>query len=211
MVVKVLGPNNGRRALFFASYPAHRWALTFAPMAQLSEKAMAELRDYLEVQGISWAKEFIAGRKAWLESKGIRATGELIRSLQAEVTSTLEAAAQQRIEISFATPGRYIEIPTLKPAAGGAEYISALETWIEKKGLRETMTQRLIQRRNLRTAPPSILNQLAWSIAVSRAKKYRRRQWYNKPKSAAITELYNRVAANLPDLVAREIGAAFKQ
>lgn len=180
-------------------------------MAQLSEKAMAELRDYLEVQGISWAKEFIAGRKAWLESKGIRATGELIRSLQAEVTSTLEAAAQQRIEISFSTPGRYIEIPTLKPPAGGSEYISALETWIEKKGLRETMTQRLIQRRNLRTAPPSILNQLAWSIAISRAKKHRRRQWYNKPKSAAITELYNRVAANLPDLVAREIGAAFKQ
>jgi len=73
------------------------------------------------------------------------------------------------------------------------------------------MTSRFLRQRNLRTAPPSILNQLAWSIAVSRAKRYRRRQWYNKPKSAAITELYNRVAANLPDLVARGIGAAFKQ
>lgn len=171
---------------------------------------MADLREYLEVQGIAWAKEFIAGRKAWLESKGVRASGELIRSLQAEVTSTLEQAAQQRIEISFSTHGRYVEIPTLKPPAGGSEYISALEVWIEKKGLRDRMTQRFLQQRNLRTAPPSLLNQLAWSIAISRSKRYRRRQWYNKPKSAAITELYNRVAANLPDLVAQEIGAAFK-
>lgn len=172
---------------------------------------MRELTHYLEVQGIEWAKEFIAGRRAWMASKGIRATGELISSLQTEVLSTLEGAARTRLEIAFETYGRYVEMRNLKPPAGGSDYIAALEEWIERKGLRDRLTENYLRKRKVRRAPPSILNQLAWSVAISRHERYkRRRQWYNKPKSAALTELYNRVAANLPDLVAREIKAAFQ-
>lgn len=178
----------------------------------LTDKALQELTDYLEVQGINWAKEFIAGRKSWLQSKGVKVTGELIDSLQSEVLSTLEGAARTRIEVAFNTYGRFLEMPRLKPPAGGSDYIEALEEWIDKKGLRGKMVQNYLNTRHVRTVPPNILNQLAWGVAISRAKRYKRRvQWYNKPKSASITELFNRVAANLPELVAREITAAFNQ
>lgn len=178
----------------------------------LSNDAIQALTQYLEVQGLAWAKEFIAYRKSWLQSKGITVTDELINSLQEEVTSTIEGAAKTRIEIAFKEYGRYIEMKNLKAPGGGAEYIKALEEWIEDKGLRQRFTNRLIQRKRLKTAPPNVLNQLAWAIAISRNNRVkRRRQWYNKPKSASITELYNRVAANLPDLVLQEIKQAFKQ
>lgn len=178
-------------------------------MAQFSDKALEALTDYVEVQGIQWAKEFIAGRKAWLQSQGIRATGELIKSLESEILDTLEGAAQKRLEIAFNTSGRYVEIPSLKPPRGGTEYIASLEQWIEEKGLREKMTANYLSKRNVRQVPPNILNQLAWSVALSRVERHKRRQWYNKPKSASITELFNRIAANLPELVANEIKAAF--
>lgn len=132
-------------------------------------------------------------------------------SLRAEVLTTLEQAATVRLELEFKDYGRYVEMRNLKPPAGGDDYLKGLEQWIEKKGLRQRFTDRYLKQRNVRSVPPSILNQLAWSIAIKRQQRYRRRQWYNKPKSAAITELYNRVAANLPDLVMQELKAAFKQ
>lgn len=177
----------------------------------LSNEAIQTITEYLEVQGLAWAKEFIAYRKQWLQSKGITVTNELINSLQEEVTSNLEGAAKTRIEIAFKEYGRYIEIRNLKAPAGGQEYIQALEDWIEAKGLRQRFTNRLVQRKRLKAVPDNVLNQLAWAIAISRNTRIkRRRQWYNKPKSASITELYNRVAANLPDLVMQEIKHAFR-
>ena len=176
----------------------------------LSDAAIKEITDYIEVQGLAWAKEFIAYRKSWLEKKGIKVTGELIQSLESEVTNILEGAAKTRIEIAFIPYGRYIDMKNLHAPAGGSDYISALEDWIEKRGLRERMTSRLMATRQLRTVPPNILNQLAWSVAISRIDLVkRRRQWINKPKSVAITELYNRVAGGLPERVAQEIKNVF--
>jgi len=72
------------------------------------------------------------------------------------------------------------------------------------------MTANYLRKRKTKTLPPNILTQLAWSVAISRvARVKRRRQWYNKSKSAAITELYNQVAANLPERIAQEIKKAF--
>ncbi len=181
-------------------------------MAQLTDEALKEITNYLEIQGLKWAQEYIAGRKAWLQAKGIRATGELIASLQTEVLSTLEGAARTRVELAFNEYGRYVEMRRLHAPAGGSDYILSLEKWIEQKGLLGKMTANYIAKRNVRQVPPSILNQLAWSVAISRHERVkRRRQWYSKSKSASITELFNQVAANLPELVVRELKAAFKQ
>lgn len=179
-------------------------------MAQLSDDTMRELTQYLEVQGIEWARQFIAGRASWLAKKNIRATGELISSLQSEVISTLEGAARTRLEIAFNEYGRYVEMKGIRPPAGGSDYIAAIEAWIDQKGLRQKMLESYLRKRKVRRLPENILNQLAWSVAISRHQRYKRRQWYNKPKSASITDLFNRVAANLPDLVAREIKNAFQ-
>jgi phage replication-related protein YjqB (UPF0714/DUF867 family) len=180
-------------------------------MAALSDDALKELTDYIEVQGLAWAKEFIAYRKSWMESKGIKATGELINSLELEITSILDQAAKTKIAIAFNDYGRFIEIKNLYVPGGGTDYIESLEKWIEKKGYRQKMTANYLATRKVRTVPANILNQLAWAIAISRKNRVaRRRQWYNKPKSAAITELYNKVAAGLPERVAQELKNAFK-
>lgn len=199
-------PSAGGLASRFNSIPINALEMP------LSNDAIKELQNYLEIQGLAWAREFIDGRKKWMAAKGIRVSSELINSLQEEVSSTLDTAARTRIEIAFKEYGRFLDMKNLKAPAGGAEYIGALEQWIEQKGLRTRFTNRLMQQRGLRTAPANILNQLAWSVAISRhTRAKRRRQWYNKPKSAAITELYNRVAANLPELVAQEIKNAFNK
>lgn len=180
-------------------------------MAQFSDEAIREITEYLEKQGLEWSRQFIAGRKAYLQQQGTRASGNLIASLQSEVLSTLEDAARTRIELEFALHGRFIDMKRLTTSGGGNEYISALEDWIVQKGLEQKFRGGFLRRRSRRTAPANILNQMAWGIAISRTKKYRRRSaWYNKPKSASISDLYNQVVANLPDLVADEIKKAFK-
>ena len=87
--------------------------------------------------------------------------------------------------------------------------IAALEDWIVRKGLEQKFLRSFMAKRRLKKVPPNVLNQIAWGIAVRRSNRYRRRQWWNKPKSAAITDLYNRVAAGLPDIVAEEIKKGF--
>lgn len=176
----------------------------------LSDKAIQELNDYIQREGLEWAKSFIAGRKSWMDSKGIKATNELINSLEQEVTKTISDAALVRIQIAFEPHGRYVEMKNLNAPAGGTAYIADLEGWIEKKNLRQRMTSRYMSTRRARSVPPDILTRLAWSVAISRHQRVkRRRQWYNKPKQATIADLYNRIAAGLPELVADEIKKAF--
>lgn len=179
-------------------------------MAQLSDEALQEITNYVEVQGLAWAKEFIAGRKAWMEKQGIKASGDLILSLEEQVISTIEGAARTRLEIAFSTHGRYLDMKRLNVPRGGSEFIDNLAAWIEDKGFRGKWTSKFMRKRGLVNEPPNILQMMAWGIAKNRSKKYRRRQWYNKPKSASITDLYNRVAANMPDLVAKQIKEAFQ-
>lgn len=180
-------------------------------MELLSNSAINEINDYVYVQGLAWAKEFIEYRKKWMEKQGIKATGALIASLEQEVTKQLQDQAKVKIEVAFRFYGRIIDMKTYKPASGGAEYIKALENWIEEKGFRERFTRTYMAKRKLTTPPPTIMNQLAWSIAISKANRFkRRRQWYNKPKQASISDLYNRVAAGLPEVVTDEIIKAFK-
>jgi hypothetical protein len=176
----------------------------------LTDKAIKELTNYIEREGLEWAKQFIAGRKSWMDAKGIKATGALVQSLQEQVTATLEEAARVRIDIAFEPHGRYVEMKNLHAPAGGSDYIQDLEGWIERKGFRSKWTNRFMANRALRTVPTDVLTRLAWSVAVSRRQRVkRRRQWYNKPKQAAVTDLYNQIAAGLPDLVAEEIKNAF--
>lgn len=195
-------------ALFLVLNP-HNYTPHLAPMA-LSDDTVKEIQEYLEVQGFKWAREFIAGRKAWLQSKGIAATGDLIDSLGLEVTSTLENALITRIEIEFATYGRYLDMK-MKPAKGGSDYIQGIVQWMEDKGFETKFINDFLAKRKRRTITrDKVLNQIAWGIAIKRSIKYKRRVWWNKPKSAAISDLYNRVAAGLPDKVLQEIKKAFK-
>lgn len=176
----------------------------------LSDAVQKELADYLYTQGREWAEQFIAGRRNYLRSRGIKATDELVQSLEYEVSNVLEEAVMTRIEISFEEYGRYIDLKALKTADGGGDYIEGLKGWIRAKGLESPMVDKYMQKRGLQKPPQNVLNYIAWGIVIKRKMSYKRKQWWNKAKSAAITDLYNNVAAGLPDLVADEIKKAFK-
>lgn len=177
----------------------------------LPAQTVREIREYIEVQGIAWAKEYIANRRAYLSSRGIRASGDLINEMAFEVQSRLDDALQTRILMAFPEHGRFIDMKRLKTPAGGDDMIANLEDWIQQKGLVGKFTEGFLRKRRLKTVPLNIVNQMAWGIAKKRTKLYRRRAWYAKSKTASITDLYNNIAAGLPDKVMQEIKASFNE
>lgn len=175
----------------------------------LSSTATEQLANMIEIQARKWVEEYISNRKAILAKRGILATGGLRDSFAYGLTKSLNAAISNELEVAFTDYGRLVEMKRLEVPRGGSHYIDLLAAWIVKKGLEDKMTRDFMARRKLRTVPPTIINQLAWSVAVSRRAKRRRRSWYNKSKSAAITDLFNRVASNIPDIVLDELKKSF--
>lgn len=174
-------------------------------MAQ-SAALVKMLSDHIEAESRAWVAAYVAQRKAVMAKRGIQASGELIQGMNYALTQNLNAAITNLIEISFDDHGRYVEMKRLDAPSGGTDYINNLAAWIVKKGLYNKFVQGYIQRRGLRKAPPSVLTNMAFAIAIKRdAGKYRRRAWYNKSKTAAITDLFNQVAAGVPDIVIAEI------
>lgn len=171
----------------------------------LSDSAIKELSDFIEAESRRWVEEYVASRRAVLTRRGILASGQLRDSFAYGLTKSVTSAVTNTIALAFDDYGRYIEMKRLAVPRGGSEFIDNLAAWIVRKGFAERWKQQFLQKRGLRTAPPDILQQMAWGIAVNRRERYRRRSWYAKSKSAAITDLYNRVAAGLPDIVMDEI------
>jgi hypothetical protein len=179
-------------------------------MAQLSDEVLKELTDYIEVQGRAWAVEYINNRIAYLKSRGLSGDSALLQSMSAEVTSTLQNAAETYINIAFEKHGRYIDMKYLKAAAGGNAYIEALVQWMQDKNLDAKFRSKSLSKRKLKVVPVNILNQIAWGIVRSRQTRYKRRlAWYSKSRAGALNTLYNKVAANIPRIVGTEIKNAF--
>jgi hypothetical protein len=168
-----------------------------------------EIKAYIEGKLKIWAADYIASRKSALRQRKIEASGNLIASLEAEIN---KAASREAIELlmSFPDYGRIIDQRKVRPARGGAGYIEMLEDWIKKKG--EAKFVAGWKRRNkAKKIPKNIVNRIAWGIAIKRSNgRFRRKQWYNKSKSAAITDLFNQVAAGLPDITANQVTKNFK-
>ena len=179
-------------------------------MAALSESATQQLADFIEAETRTWVQQYIEQRKEVLARRKILATGGLQDSFEYALTKDINNAVSNTLELAFEDYGRYIDMQRLNIPRGGSEFIDGLAAWIVKKGLESAMTRAFMAKRQLRKAPPNILNQLAWSVAVKRRESYRRRPWYAKSKSAAITDLFNRVAGGIPDIVVQEMKSAFQ-
>lgn len=167
---------------------------------------MSELiQDYLRTESQAWVTRFIEDRIAFLRRRGAKASGDLQRSLQSEVVSGLQNAGVQ-VLIAFEEYGRIIDMRRFDPPEGGGDYLLALVDWIQRKGLAQKMIRGYVRKRKLKQPPERVLTYIAWGIARKRFNgKYKRHRWWNKSKSAAITDLFRDVAANIPDLVAQEI------
>lgn len=178
-------------------------------MAQFSAEATAQLAEFLEKEGREWVQQFIAQRKAFLAKRKIKASGDLIDSMRYEIESTLESYLRTSIDVQFQLYGRFIDMKNLAAPSGGSEYIAALEDWIVRRGFEQKFLSAFMANRKLKRPPKHYLNQLAWGIAIKRKAKVRRRAWYAKSKAAATSDLYNRVAAGLPEIVADELRKSF--
>lgn len=179
-------------------------------MAQLSEGAVKTLADFIEAESRDWVREYIRNRRAVLQRRGILASGQLRDSFEYGLTKSLTSAVTNTLDLAFDDYGRFVEIKRLNVPRGGSEFIDNLAAWIVRKGLESQFKQSFMRKRGLQREPPDMLRQMAWGIAVNRNKRYRRRPWYAKSKSAAVTDLFNRVAGGLPELVAQEIKEAFQ-
>lgn len=177
----------------------------------LPEETAKELAAFIEKESKEWADQWITGRKAYLSYRKVKASGSLIESMQYQMQSTLAGEIKTALAISFDEHGRYIDMKRLNAPGGGSDLITKLTEWITRKGLFPKLERGFLERRKLKTMPqPQVaLNQMAWGIAINREKGYRRRAWYAKSKAAGVNELYNRVAAGLPSIIAEELKKNF--
>ena len=168
-----------------------------------------EIKAFLEKTMLTWAAEFIKERKDELRRKKIEASGDLIKSLEAKINKDVSAQATE-ILLMFPDYGRIVDMKNTDPANGGEDTLEGIERWINKKGKAKFISA--WQKKYMRkTVPANVVNQIAWGILIKRAKgKNRRRNWYNKPKGVAITDLYNRVVAGLPEMTGKQVAKSFK-
>lgn len=165
----------------------------------------SNINDYLQAELEKFCADFIQDRAAQLRRRGAVATGDLANSLAYEVRAQAVNAGVEAL-IAFEEHGRFIDMRRLQPAEGGADYIANLISWVERKGLKEKMIRGYMRRRKLKTVPERVMTFLAFGIARKRFNgKYRRTRWYNKSKSAQISELYDEIQASMPDEVLEEI------
>jgi len=176
----------------------------------LTQSAIEELTALIDTVGREWVQEYIRIRAATLRKRKVDTSGKLIESMQYALTKTANSAITNTIELAFEDYGRYIEMKRLNVAEGGQEFIDSLAAWIIKKGFVQKWQPAFLEKRKLKTAPQNIANQMAWGIVKNRNKGYRRRAWYAKSKSAAVSDLFNRVAAEIPELILNELKAAFQ-
>lgn len=163
----------------------------------------------IEKEMDAWAKQFIAQRLASLDRQKIKARGELAASLGYEIPEGFDADTATLL-IAFNDYGRIAEMRRINHDKWGRNAITRVEDWVVKKGV-ERFVSGFLKKHNLKKVPKDILNRMAWGILISRAGgKFRRKQWWNKPKSAALNDLYNQVAVSLLDVSTTELTKAFK-
>lgn len=161
--------------------------------------AKEELKREIMSVADDWAKRFLQGRIARIRKQGMDTSGELVRSMEYALANGSAEAEAARLLIAFNEYGRIAEMREITHDKWGRNAMTRLEAWIVKKGV-SRFTAGFLKNRGLKTPPKNMINQIAWGIMVNRAEgKFRRKKWYNKPKSGAVTDLYNEVAARMLD------------
>lgn len=156
-----------------------------------------------------WAAGFVRGRVQYLSSR-ISRSGVLQQSVQAEVVRQAKREAVEAL-ISFEEYGRFIDMKPTAQDKYGRQAVLRIQDWAERIGL-DKFERGFIKRYGRRPASDEkFLNRIAWGIMKKRATgKYRRRRWWNSSKTAAVTELLNKVASALPTPVGADVAQTLK-
>lgn len=172
-------------------------------------EAKEELKREIMAVADEWATNFIRLRIARLRKTSTEASGELIRSLEYALENGKAESEAARLLIAFNEYGRIAEMREITHDRWGRNAMTRLEAWIVKKGISRFQAG-FLKTRGLKTPPKNMINQIAWGIMVNRSNgKFRRKQWYNRPKSAAVGDLYNEIAARMLDTGAEIVTKSF--
>lgn len=155
-----------------------------------------------------WAIEFIRQRKAALERKNIKGSGDLINDLAFATEEQVEALVSQ-ILIAFPGYGRMAEMRSVSHDRWGRNAIDRVADWIGAKGVGKFLPG-FMAKYNLKKPPKDAVLRIAWGVMVARSQgKFKRKKWYNAAKTAAIAELYNDVAIASMDATAEAVKSSF--
>ncbi len=158
----------------------------------------------------NWADRWMAARVANLTKRNVRASGNLNQSFGTIVSKGAGEIAV-RVEVGFAEHGRYIDMKRYSHDKWGRNAMDRVTAWISKKGIQK-FEAGFLKKYQLKKAPKDMLNRMAWGIMVNRSNnKFRRKAWYAKAQGGGVTDLFNQVAANLPDEVIKDFKKGFNQ
>ena len=172
---------------------------------------MTTIEEFLHAELEAWCAEFVKDRAYNLRNRKAKASGDLVNSLQYEVQAQALNASVEAI-IFFEESGRFIDMRTLQPAEGGPDYIANIIKWMVSKGIKEKMIRGYMRRRSLKKVPDRVMTYIAFGIARKRFNgRYRPKRWYNKSKAAGLSEIFQNIMADLPDLITTELKKDFLQ
>lgn len=168
-----------------------------------------ELKAVIAAEASEWARGFVAARVAFL-ARTISKSGVLDRSLNFDINRQARAEAVELL-IAFEEHGRFIDMKPTAQDKYGRQAIERIKDWVRQTGLGK-FERGFIRRYGRRPKlDEDLLNKIAWGIAIRRSGgQYRRRRWWNKSKTAGISELFNLVAAALPAKVADQVKQTFQ-
>ena len=157
-----------------------------------------ELKEFIAIELHELASQYIANRTAFLAGKRRNASGNLSNEMAFDIDKQARAEAVTLL-LAFEEHGRYIDMKRLNAPDGGRDYVQAIEDWIRARGWEQRFIEKFRTMHNLRKVPPSVLTQIAWGIVKKRAIKVRPKRWYNASKTAWLADVFNTIAAKLPE------------
>lgn len=170
-----------------------------------------EINDHITRELTRWSADFVQQMVRTVRRKKIIGSKELLNSFRYQIE---QEANSQVIEalIAFKEEGRFVEMRSIVHDAWGRRAIDRLAAWVVDKGVERFRAGYVKKRKYVPNTPAKLANSIAWGIYFKSSMGQRRRKaWYNKPKQALISSLYNEVAANIPTIVGDEITKALKQ
>lgn len=168
-----------------------------------------QLKEVIQREAQEWATGFIQARVAYL-SRQVSKSGVLTSSMGFEIDQQARKDAVQLL-IGFEEYGRFIDMKPTAQDKWGRQAIERIKEWVRRVGPEKFEAGFIRRYKRLPYLEGQFLNRIAWGIAVKRSYgKYRRRRWWNKSKTAGLTELYNQVAAALPATVAEQVKNTLK-
>lgn len=171
---------------------------------------------FIERTGDDWAARWLAARAsrfAQENAKGKRGRGVASGNLKKSLDKKVEVAPTGSgvISLYFEDSGRYIDMKKLAHDKWGRNAITRLMEWAQTRGVENFKEGQLKKYGYWPKTEAQQLNKIAWGIARSKTDgKFKRIPWYARAKGGGISELYNRVAAGLPEVAAKEIKDSFK-